>query len=68
MGIIGTGRIGKIAIKIAKGFGMNVIAYDPFPDENYAKEAGYSYVSLEDLLKIPMLFLFMFRIQKKHII
>lgn len=51
MGIIGTGRIGKIAIKIAKGFGMNVIAYDPFPDENYAKEAGYSYVSLEDLLK-----------------
>ena len=51
MGIIGTGRIGKIAIKIAKGFGMNVVAYDPFPDEKYAGEMGYSYSSLENLLK-----------------
>jgi len=50
MGIIGTGRIGKVAIKIAKGFGMKVIAYDPFPDAAYAKEAGYIYVSLEELL------------------
>ncbi|MCS6789058.1 MAG: hydroxyacid dehydrogenase [Patescibacteria group bacterium] len=50
IGIIGTGRIGREAIKIAKGFGMNVLAYDPYPNENFAKEIGYSYVNLDDLL------------------
>jgi D-lactate dehydrogenase len=51
IGIIGTGRIGKEMVKIAKGFGMNVVAYDPFPNEAYAKEMGYRYVPLEELLK-----------------
>ena len=32
VGVIGTGKIGKIFAQIAKGFGMNVIAYDLFPD------------------------------------
>ena len=51
LGVIGTGRIGKKMIKISKGFEMNVIAYDPFPDEKFASELGYRYVSLEELLK-----------------
>ncbi len=51
IGIIGTGRIGKEAIKIAKGFGMNILAYDPFPNKDLAKLMGYEYVSLNDLLK-----------------
>lgn len=51
LGVIGTGRIGKEAIKIGQGFGMNVIAYDPFPDLDFQKEKGFNYVSLEDLLK-----------------
>ncbi len=50
IGIVGTGRIGKEVIKIAKGFGMNVIAHDPYPDENFAKEIGAEYVSLDKLL------------------
>lgn len=33
IGVIGTGKIGQIFSKIAKGFGMNVIAYDPFPNK-----------------------------------
>ena len=33
VGVIGTGKIGKIFINICKGFGMNVIAYDKFPSE-----------------------------------
>jgi len=33
VGVIGTGRIGRVFIDICKGFGMNVIAYDPFPKE-----------------------------------
>ena len=46
-GVIGTGKIGRIMIEILKGFGMNVLAYDPFPDTSLDVE----YVALDDLLK-----------------
>jgi len=49
LGVIGTGHIGQCAIKIGKGFSMDVIAYDPFPNEKVAKELGYTYVSLDEL-------------------
>ena len=45
VGIIGTGKIGKIFANICKGFSMNVLAYDKFPDKN----AGLNYVSLDEL-------------------
>ena len=32
-GIIGTGKIARILIRILKGFGMTILAYDPYPDE-----------------------------------
>ncbi len=51
LGIIGTGSIGKKVIKIAKGFEMDVIAYDPFPDRDAEKELGFMYVTIDDLLK-----------------
>jgi D-lactate dehydrogenase len=51
IGIVGTGRIGRHSIRMAKGFDMKVVAYDPFPDEKYATEAGFEYRSLDDLLK-----------------
>lgn len=50
IGIVGTGRIGQYAIKIAKGFGMNVIAFDAFPNEKLAHELGFKYVSFDELL------------------
>lgn len=50
IGVMGTGRIGKHAVKIAKGFDMKVIAYDVFHDDAFAAQMGFSYVSLEDLL------------------
>lgn len=50
LGVIGTGRIGKHAIRIGKGFDMRVVACDVTPDIAFASEAGYSYVSLEELL------------------
>ena len=40
IGVIGTGKIGRILIDISRGFGMNVIAYDLFP----AKDSGIAYV------------------------
>ncbi|MBO4782999.1 MAG: 2-hydroxyacid dehydrogenase [Lachnospiraceae bacterium] len=45
VGIIGTGKIGRIFIDICKGFGMNVIAYDKFPAEG----SGINYVSLSEI-------------------
>lgn len=50
IGIVGTGRIGVHAIKIAKGFGMNVVAYDPFPKSNLDQELDFKYVGFEELL------------------
>jgi len=47
---VGTGRIGKHAIKMAKGFNMNVVAYDVYHDDAFAKEMGFDYLTLEDLL------------------
>ena len=46
-GIIGTGKIGRVFIDICRGFGMNVIAYDPYPAEN----SGIEYVSKDELFK-----------------
>lgn len=50
-GIIGTGKIAKKLIHILKGFGMNILAYDVYPDERFAKETGFAYVSLEELYR-----------------
>ncbi|KAF8250195.1 hypothetical protein K440DRAFT_619664 [Wilcoxina mikolae CBS 423.85] len=52
VGIVGTGKIGFLTGKIlSKGFGCNVIAYDPYPNTDAAAEYGISYVeTLEELL------------------
>lgn len=51
LGVIGTGKIGKNVIKIAKGFEMKVLGYDAFPDQTFAQTNGFEYVSLENLLQ-----------------
>ena len=45
-GIIGTGKIGQAMIRICNGFGMQVLAYDPYPNTKLDVE----YVSLEELI------------------
>jgi D-lactate dehydrogenase len=42
-GILGTGKIGRVAAQILRGFGMNVLAYDPFPSPDWAREFGVAY-------------------------
>lgn len=49
VGVIGTGKIGKVFIEIMNGFGANVIAYDLFKDENAEKVLGFKYVTLDEL-------------------
>ncbi|MCX6752138.1 MAG: hydroxyacid dehydrogenase [Candidatus Nomurabacteria bacterium] len=50
LGIIGTGKIGKNVLKIAKGFGINVIAYDLYPDLVFAKENNFQYKTFEEVI------------------
>lgn len=45
IGVVGTGKIGRIFINICRGFGMNVIAYDKFP----IKDSDIEYVKLDEL-------------------
>jgi len=51
VGIIGTGKIGRVLIEILKGFGMRALAYDVFPDLDYQKKTGFEYVDLDTLYK-----------------
>ncbi len=51
IGVIGFGRIGYNVAKIANAFGMRVLLYDPYPNEERAREVGGTFASLEDLLK-----------------
>ena len=50
VGVIGTGKIGKVFCQIMKGFGANVIAYDVFEDKEAEKQIGFKYVTLDTLL------------------
>lgn len=47
VGIIGTGKIGRIFADICKGFGMKILAYDKFPAAN----SGLEYVELDELFR-----------------
>lgn len=47
VGVIGTGTIGRVFIQICRGFGMKVIAYDPYP----VTDGSIDYVSLDELFK-----------------
>lgn len=47
IGVVGTGKIGRTFMEVIKGFGMEVLAYDPFP----IKDSDICYVSFEELCK-----------------
>ena len=49
VGLIGMGRIAQELIKILRGFGMNVLAYDLYPNEAFAREHQVKLVSLDEL-------------------
>lgn len=47
-GVVGTGKIGVAAMRILKGFGMRLLAFDPYPSPQ-ALELGAEYVDLKTL-------------------
>ena len=48
VGVIGTGKIGRIFMDICKGFGMKILAYDKFPNSSYT---DIEYVSLDEIFE-----------------
>jgi len=51
VGVIGTGKIGKVFASICNGFGMKVLAYDKFPDKALAEGGNVEYVELSELFE-----------------
>jgi D-lactate dehydrogenase len=51
VGVIGTGKIGKVFTHIMNGFGCEILAYDLYPDKAFEKELGFRYVDLPELLE-----------------
>jgi phosphoglycerate dehydrogenase-like enzyme len=50
LGVVGTGRIGKLVTKFALGMDMRVIGHDAYPDALYAPSQDFRYVTLEELI------------------
>jgi D-lactate dehydrogenase len=50
LGLVGVGHIGLHTAKIARGFGMRVLAADPRPQPLLAELVGFRYVTLEELV------------------
>jgi D-lactate dehydrogenase len=50
LGVVGTGSIGQNVVRIAKGFGMNVIGCDKYPDEAAARDLGFVYCNPEQAI------------------
>ncbi|MDF9798682.1 D-lactate dehydrogenase [Catalinimonas alkaloidigena] len=51
VGVIGTGKIGQIFASNMYGLGCKVLAYDPYPNEQFEKEGKLTYVSLKEILE-----------------
>lgn len=50
LGVVGTGHIGAHIIKMAKGFEMEVLGFDAFPNEELSEQLGFKYMPLDQLL------------------
>jgi D-3-phosphoglycerate dehydrogenase len=50
LGLLGFGMIGKAVARRAIGFGMKILAYDPYMDEQYAQENGILSCSFEQVI------------------
>lgn len=51
VGIIGTGKIGKVFVNICRGFGMRVLAYDKYPAQEITDNENIRYTTLSELFK-----------------
>lgn len=67
VGILGTGKIGRVAAAIFRGFGCRVLAYDKYPDEEWASFAGVTYAPLKKVLEqVDILSLYLPLLKETH--
>ena len=52
LGIVGLGAIGKVVARCAKGYGMKIVAYDPYIQKDYCNENNIEILSFEELIKV----------------
>jgi D-3-phosphoglycerate dehydrogenase / 2-oxoglutarate reductase len=52
LGVVGTGRIGKLVTRFAAGMDMTVVGHDAYPDRDLASRAGFRYAPLAELLRV----------------
>ncbi len=75
VGVIGTGKIGSVMVKILHGFGCNILVQDVFEDQSLVEKYGVTYVDCESLCKqsdiitlhVPLKASTKHLIDKKHI-
>jgi D-3-phosphoglycerate dehydrogenase len=51
LGVVGTGAIGRTVVELLSGFHMNILASDPYPNQDWADQVDARYVSLEQLCR-----------------
>lgn len=51
LGVLGTGKIGSEVVRIGRGFGMKIVAFDMYPNEALAREHAFSYRPLDEVLR-----------------
>jgi len=49
LGIVGFGKIGQAVARRARGFGLSVMAFDPYPNEQVASSIGVRFCTLEEI-------------------
>ena len=52
IGFIGTGKIAKVFVRMLSGFGMTILGYDPYPDEEFAAVNNLRYVTMDELFRL----------------
>src|SRR3989344_4581001 len=50
LGVVGCGHIGTHVIKMAQGFGMNILGFDAYPNDELSHTLNFPYVTLDELL------------------
>ncbi|MBU6300448.1 MAG: 2-hydroxyacid dehydrogenase [Verrucomicrobia bacterium] len=51
VGLVGTGRIGRVTAELFRGFGVRLLGHDPHPEVSWAADIGLEYLDLEGLLE-----------------
>lgn len=67
IGIIGTGAIGRCVAKRATGFDMKILAYDKYPNYEFANSIGMKYVDKKSIIRRVWFYNITFTIDRRNL-